>query len=379
MKSSSPLLKRGDRHPPPEVADVMGEYADALGVEAGFDDPPKGWRISPRDGRLWCLNDSAPIPPTIFGRIPVLPRVQRGVIFGHSLAKDACTAIGETRRPGRGMLIRDDDRLAVAEVKGTACYLSFDLLSWPGPIAAIVLRKVLDAALGASGDKLVASSPLSRDALQLAIKELAHRTMSADADWARLQEREARDALMEAGTNHASSRRIHLEEEISSLEENLAEFSRRITVDSRRLFKYQRELVSLEGEEGGAPVDFAEEYDRIRAHPLVEELTAQDDRLMVTTLPLTATFEDELINLGRFEIKMHLNGDLRITNLTRRMWTYDHPHIREGVPCLGNIQEGVAKLIGTYQLAVVIQVLIDFLQLVNPKEWIVSAQYWRDP
>ncbi|MCZ6660152.1 MAG: hypothetical protein O6916_01840, partial [bacterium] len=301
------------------------------------------------------------------------------VIFGHSLPKDACTVIGETRRPGRGMLIRDDDRLAVAEVKGTACYLSFDLLSWHGPIAAIVLRKVLDAALAACGDKLVASSPLSTDARQLAIKELAHRTMSADADWTRLQEREARQALMEAGTNHASSRRTHLEEEISSLEDNLAEFSRRITVDSRRLFKYQRELVSLEGEEGGAPVDFAEEYDRIRAHPLVEELTAQDDRLMVTTLPLTATFEDELINLGRFEIKMHLNGDLRITNLTRRMWTYDHPHIREGVPCLGNIQEGVAKLIGTYQLAVVIQVLIDFLQLVNPKEWIVSAHYWRDP
>ena len=88
--------------------------------------------------------------------------------------------------------------------------------------------------------------------------------------------------------------------------------------------------------------------------------------------------EDESIDLGRFEIKVSFDGDVRITNLTRRFWFYDHPHIREGVPCLGNIQEGVAKLIGTYQFAAVSQVLIDFLQLVNPKEWVVSAHYWRD-
>ncbi len=378
MTSSNAFLPRGDRHPPPEVAEVVEEYAQALGLQAGFDDPPKGWRPPPRDGRLWCINDSAPIPPKLFGRLPILPRVERGAIFGHSLPKDAWTALGETRRPGRGTFIRDDDRLVVAEVKRTACYLSFDLLSWPGPTAAVVLRKVLDAALITCGEVLAIGSTLSSDARQLAIKTLAQGTMEADAELARQRDREARETLIEAGKSHASSRREYLEAEIASLERNLAEFSRRITTDSRRLFMYQRELASLEGDDGEEPVDFAAEYDQIRAHQLVHELTASDDRFIVTTLPLTAIFEEEPIDLGRFEIKVSFDGDVRITNLTRRFWFYDHPHIREGVPCLGNIQEGVAKLIGTYQFAAVSQVLIDFLQLVNPKEWVVSAHYWRD-
>jgi hypothetical protein len=142
--------------------------------------------------------------------------------------------------------------------------------------------------------------------------------------------------------------------------------------------QYQRELASLEGEEGDEPVDFGEEYDRIRSHPLVTDLTIKDDLIIATTLPLTTTFEDERVHLGRFAIEIHLNGDVRISNLTRRLWNFDHPHIRDGSPCLGNIQDGIAKLIGTYQLAAVIQVLIDFLQLVNPREWVVSVEYWRE-
>lgn len=355
------------------------EYASALAVAAGFDDPPGGWRTPPRDGRLWCINDSAPIPPRLFGRIPLIPRGQREVIFGYRLPPEACSVLKDIQRPFRGAFVLDHDGLAVAEVKGSSCYLAFDLLAFPEETSALVLRKVLDAALAAHAETLAASGKISEEARLLAVKTLLQRTMAAETSWAHKKEYGARDALITSGRSHSTSRLSYLEAEIASLEENLSEFSRRITADSRRLVKYQRELASLEGEEPRDAVDFGEEYDRIRAYPLVHDLGVEDDRLIVTTLPLTTTYEEERINLGRFALEISLDGDIRITNLTRKLWNFDHPHIRDGNPCLGNIQDGVAKLIGAYQLAAATQVLIDFLQLVNPREWVVSVEYWREP
>lgn len=378
MKAQTPMLKRGHRPPPPEVVEVVEEYASALALPGGFDDRAAGWRRPPRDGRLWVINDAAPIPQALFGRIPIIPRTARELVFGHRLPKEACSFIADAKRPGRGKFVRDEDRMAVAEVKRTACYISFDLLAWPGDKAALVLRKVLDAALASFGDQLAARSPLSQDARRLATKTLAQRSMTAEASWSSQREREARDALLRTGRSHSTSRQDYLESEIASLEENIADFSRRITSDSRLLAKYRRELASIEGDEGDEPVDFGQEYDRIREHPLVDRLDVEDDILGVTTLPLTTSYEDERIHLGRFAIEINLNGDVKITNLTRRLWNFDHPHIRDGNPCLGNIQDGVAKLIGTYQLAAVTQVLIDFLQIVNPREWVVSVEYWRE-
>jgi hypothetical protein len=334
--------------------------------------------MPPRDGRLWLINRAAPIPPTLFGRIPLIPKAVREMVFGYRLPKEACTFIADTRRPGRGRLVRDDDQLAAAEVKRTACYLSFDLLALPASQSALVLRKVLDTAFASFGDELAAKSLLSQDARRLAAKTLAQRSMATETSWSGQKDEEARAAFMAVGKGHSTSQQDYLEGEIASLEENITEFSRRITSDSRRLAKYRRELASIEGEDGDEAVDFSQEYDRIRAYPLVHDLEVKDDLITITTLPLTSTYEGERIHLGRFAIEINLNGDVKITNLTRRLWNFDHPHIRDGNPCLGNIQDGVAKLIGTYQLSALAQVLIDFLQLVNPKEWVVSAEYWRE-
>lgn len=379
MRSQSQFVQLGRRTPPTAVVEVVLEYASALAVAAGFDHPARGWRMPPKDGRLWCMNDSAPIPPKLLGRIPLIHRDQREVIFGYRLPREACSVLKDTKRPFRGTFVRDDDGLAVAEVKGSACYLAFDLLAFPEETSALVLRKVLDAALASHGEALAASSKISEEARRLAVKTLLQRTMAVEANWARKKEHGTRDAFITVGRSHSTSRLSYLEAEIESLNENLAEFSRRITADSRRLVKYQRELGSLEGEELNDAVDFGDEYDRIRAYPLVHDLTVEDDRLVVTTIPLTTDYEEERINLGRFALEINLNGDVRITNLTRKLWDFDHPHIRDGNPCLGNIQDGVAKLIGAYQLAAATQVLIDFLQLVNPREWVVSVEFWREP
>jgi len=71
-------------------------------------------------------------------------------------------------------------------------------------------------------------------------------------------------------------------------------------------------------------------------------------------------------------------GDIRIHNLTDALGAYDHPHIYQGRPCLGNIREGIAKMIGEYQFVVTVYVLLDFLKTVNTKDWRIPIAYWQE-
>ena len=59
-------------------------------------------------------------------------------------------------------------------------------------------------------------------------------------------------------------------------------------------------------------------------------------------------------------------GNLSIENLTGKCDGYDHPNIdTNGTVCLGNLSEGVAKLLAAYDFAVLAQVLIQFLRNYN--------------
>jgi hypothetical protein len=52
------------------------------------------------------------------------------------------------------------------------------------------------------------------------------------------------------------------------------------------------------------------------------------------------------------------------------------PAIWNGTPCLGNVREGLAKLIGEFQLAAAVEVIVDFLKTINHKDWHISIEHW---
>jgi uncharacterized protein (DUF433 family) len=98
--------------------------------------------------------------------------------------------------------------------------------------------------------------------------------------------------------------------------------------------------------------------------------------IIFITQPLEAECVGQRFRLGAFRVEVHFEGEVRITNLTEPRGLYDHPHVRHGRPCLGNAREGVAKLIGEYEFAAAAQVLLDFLQTVNPQDWRIPVFYW---
>ncbi len=89
--------------------------------------------------------------------------------------------------------------------------------------------------------------------------------------------------------------------------------------------------------------------------------------LHATTAPVTIEHEGYEIPLGRYEVEIPSNGDVRIKALDEHP-TADHPHphiAHDHRPCLGNISGDVAKLIGKLRYAEVLQLLHSFLSSFN--------------
>jgi hypothetical protein len=96
---------------------------------------------------------------------------------------------------------------------------------------------------------------------------------------------------------------------------------------------------------------------------------ALDDQgvLRATTSAITIEHEDYEFPLGRYEIQIPANGDVRIKALDEHP-NADHPHphvAHDGRPCLGNISGDLAKLIGRMRYAEALQLIGKFLSSFN--------------
>ncbi len=261
----------------------------------------------------------------------------------------------------------------MVEVTGANLYILMDLLP-QGDLAPILLRRCLDLGLGAV-PALARLSPLPAEARAAALASLARGTAEAEAAWrARLREESGRRFQAECG-GRLREEGQRLEDETEALERSLEELGRRITADTRALAERRRRLRTLR-DRPHEPASTLREFDRIRELPEVCHLDMQDGAITFITHPLEAECGGQRFRLGAFRVEIHFEGDVRITNLTDPRGLYDHPHIRQARPCLGNVREGVAKLIGEFEFAAAAQVLIDFLQTVNPQDWRIPVFYW---
>jgi hypothetical protein len=100
--------------------------------------------------------------------------------------------------------------------------------------------------------------------------------------------------------------------------------------------------------------------------------------LHVLTQPVHILWESTRYALGGYRIVLDLHGDVRIEsrdNLGPKPG-WDHPHVQDGRPCLGNVREGVLKLIARYELALAAQVLVGFLETYQPEGAYCAIERW---
>lgn len=186
-----------------------------------------------------------------------------------------------------------------------------------------------------------------------------------------------RQAFLGALEASLASRQEVAAEHIAALREELQALSTRLVIVDRQLVmltRQSRELATV----GDLLARADDELSRIVALPRVQHVEVVDTTLHVITVPLHIAWRGRRYDLGAFRIAIGLNGDIRVESIDKRgpKPGWDHPHVQGGRPCLGNVREGVLKLIAEYEFALAVQVMLNFLEVYQAESAYCAIEEW---
>jgi hypothetical protein len=140
---------------------------------------------------------------------------------------------------------------------------------------------------------------------------------------------------------------------------------RRLDALHRQLFVLDQHRQQLQAQANNPQYikQVTEEYEVLLASPHVRSLAIDGERVELCTDAIHV----QGVHVGSFSVIVDFSAKtLRIINRTRPLGDgaarFDHPHVRAGVPCLGNIAGPVADLIASRDLPRLIPLIIAFLQ-----------------
>jgi len=364
---------------PDEVAirAALSRYAAVLQVPMSLH--ASRHRYSPPAGAdaVHIHNFALPTPPTVFGAWPRVPLVDLPLAHGIPLKSGVHRALAPGTQFGRGTPILDGDGHVVGEHLGANLYCLFDLLGQPPAWVPMLLRRHLDHGIPCLLPRLEAERGLSAERVRDGLQHLRGETETLIRACQASLRQESREAYVHACREGVAEEFRLLQSEAAFLEDGVEEMARRVTADTRRLREGYLRLRTLQGRADGGKGG-GRELERLQAVPGVCQASVQDGRISLTTAPILVEHAGRPYRLGRFQVDLHFNGDVRMRNLTNRLGPYDHPHIHQGRPCLGSIREGVAKLLGEFQFVAAAEVLMDFLHTVNPADWRLAVSQWPE-
>jgi hypothetical protein len=368
-------LRRAER---PHLDGVVTEYEAALKIAIRLHDSPRPF-ARPRDEPGFHIHFFA-LPR----RFPWLwfigdaPMQSVPVAFGHALHETARLTLSLPRRMTRGVVLRHDDGKALAYLYRRNVFVLFDLARQVEALAAILLRHVFDHAFDQMLPDLAIESGLHPERIRLTLASLRKTTLLRKSLWEDERRQAARRRFHEAKWERAAEEIAFLEAEIRTTEEEVEAASARVLAETRHVRACRNRLAQLRGELTRREPDPAREFDSLCELPDVADVATLPDGLRLVTRPIVAEHRGRRHAMGTFQIDLGFNGEITMRNLTNRHGYYDHPHIWDGKPCLGNIRAGLAKLIGELELTAAAEVLLDFLKTINPRDWHVSIEHWRE-
>jgi hypothetical protein len=166
---------------------------------------------------------------------------------------------------------------------------------------------------------------------------------------------------------------------VPDLENQIADIARQARTNNTNLARFRRELADLDALDQQAPDREAAELERIRRIPSVKKIWVQTGMIWVETDELVATHErtGRKFKIGAYRIGVGGNGWVW-RNITRRVSTDHHPHIKDGDRvCLGSLSESLPGLVQSGELAMAIQLMIQFVRTANHDDaWGRSLDFW---
>ena len=166
--------------------------------------------------------------------------------------------------------------------------------------------------------------------------------------------------------------------DVEAIRGEIGELSRRLVALERRLRAGSGRMAELGAMEGPAVV--GDQFEELAGLPLVAAVEAGGSCLRVRTEPVTIEWDSRRYRLGAYSLTLDLDGDVRVDSLEhlgpKAGW--DHPHVQDGLPCLGNLRPGILKLIGDFELALAVQLLLEFLVTYQPETAYTPIDGWPE-
>ena len=355
---------------------VTRDYAKALSFPILLHRPPRGYSRPRPDRQLHVHLHALPLRPlwlelwskTSTGRLPV--------VLGHRLAEGTGTAYAPPGRLAQGVSLTDEDGRAVLHLLHNNLYVLFDLAAQPEPLARLLLRKSLDLVLPHLEVWVCQTAALPASRLAALLNRLLRDTVREEALLRESARARAREAYAEQQRRRLREEAGFLEEEVGATERALEELSCRLTQETRHLAASRQRLRVLQGE-AAQSARAVDDLARLQGVQGVREVEPYAGGVRLLTAPIEVAHAGARYRLGCFQIDLAETGAITVRNLTDPFGLYDHPHVWDGRPCLGNVREGLAKLVAEYQWVAAAEVLLDFLRTVTPRDWYVPVTHWK--
>jgi len=367
---------RGHRSVSRLLQAVLEEYEVALGSPIHAYAPASHLSPPRRGGGLHLHIFALPARPHWFSLWPIIPSVEIPAVLSWGLRPGTERALAPGKLFAQGVLKYDHSGHAIAGILGENIYLLFDLQGQPEELVPLLLRKAFDLCLGGMSGVLSLEIGRLPHQVQIILHRLSHTTALLTLDQLNARGDRPGNGDPEARVEDEDV----IQKWIAVKEEKLKELSRQMGSQTRLLNSCRERLRMLntlkEAEQSedvlGRDIDALLNIREVRG---VEVLR---DRLCVLTDTIDTVVAGKRYRLGRFRLDIRFNGDVAIRNLTRAYGYYDHPHVWNAKPCLGNIGPSVLKMVSEFQWVAAAELLLEYVKTVTPKEWYTPIEHWEE-
>jgi hypothetical protein len=356
---------------------VLQEYGRALETPIHAYAPPNHLSPPRRGGGIHLHVFALPARPHRLSFRPVAPTIEMPAVISWVQAPETLRALAPGKLFAQGRLRRDAQGRALAGILGENIYLLFDLFKHPEALVPVALRRSLDLCLSAIPEWLSVQTGRLPHQIQATLHRLSHRTTLMTLECAEAWREHSSPPDPSAGPSGVSETDDVIRRRIAVVEDSLKELSRQMALHTRMLSSCRERIRVLKEAEQSEEL-LVREIEALTEIPGVREVEVQGDCLRVITDTVDTVVAGKRYRLGRFRLDIRFNGDVAIKNLTRAYGYYDHPHVWNAKPCLGNIGHSVPKLVSEFQWVAAAQLLIEYLKTINPKEWYTPIDHWEE-
>jgi len=171
----------------------------------------------------------------------------------------------------------------------------------------------------------------------------------------------------------------NLKEKLKKIEKETADASKQLMLFVRAESDTREQLNALEEGFEKHKNRYQEEFKALKALENYEHIDITEIHgkaaLIGYTDEIQIEHEGDIYKIGKFRVTVQ-DAQILIENITNKRNGCDHPHVRDGRPCLGDLGSTLPKLMGKHEYALVFNVVYKYLTSYNKQSPYQKIEAW---